>query len=119
MANDDSYQAIKCPSCSKYISNQVNTCRFCSTLLTDEMKTQAIEAEQEESRQHRLKSNKTFLYVGIGIFALGTLLLLVSIGSILFTPEGRFFIWSPFIMVFGLGQIIYGLFGVFEERKRK
>ncbi len=119
MANNDTYQSFKCPSCRQYISNQVDSCRFCFVPLSDEIKEQSIEQELDESRRYRFKSNKTIFYTGIGIFALGAFFLLGSLASIFLTGEGRFFIWSPIVALFGLGQIIIGSLGMLEERKRK
>ncbi len=118
MANDD-YQAFKCPSCKQYISNRVDTCRFCDAVITDEMKEKAIEEELEENRQFQLKSHKLFLYSGLGTMGFGLLLLIASLASIFFTDEGRFFIWSPILIVLGVAQMIYASVGMFEERKRK
>ncbi len=119
MANDDSYQPLKCPSCGQYISNQVNSCRFCNALITDELKAQALKEEFEENRKYRLKSHKMFVYSGLGTMALGILLLLVSLFTIFFTNGGRFFIWSPVLIILGVAQMVYGSFGMFEERKQK
>jgi hypothetical protein len=119
MANDDSYQPIKCPSCGQYISNQVNSCRFCNGIITDEMKAQAIDLELEDNRKFRLKSHKMFVFSGLGTLGLGLLLLLVSLYTMFFTNDGRFFLWSPVLMILGVGQMMYGSFGMFEERKKK
>ena len=118
MANDE-YQAFKCPSCRQYISNQVDSCRFCNAIITDEMKLKAVEEELEDNRQFQLKSHKTFLYTGLGTLGLGLLLLFVSLATIIFTDEGRFFIWSPILIVLGIAQMIYASVGMVEERKRK
>lgn len=119
MANGDSYQSFKCPSCGQFISNQVDKCRFCNTLLTADMKAKAIENEFEESRKFSFDSHKKFLYSGLGTLALGIILLFVSLYTMFFTNEGRFFIWSPILIILGIGQMMYGSFGMFEERKRR
>ena len=119
MANDDSYQPIKCPSCGQYISNQVNSCRFCSALLTDEMKSRAVELELDDNRKYRLKSHKMFVFSGFGTLGLGLLLLFISFYTMFFTNEGRFFLWSPILIVLGVAQMIWGSFGMLEERKTK
>lgn len=119
MANDDSYQAFKCPSCGQFISNQVDNCRFCNVIITDEMKEKAIVSELEETRKFNFNSHKKFLYSGLGTLALGLCLLIVSLISIFFTNEGRFFIWSPILIILGVAQMMYGSFEMFQERKRK
>ena len=119
MANDDSYQAFKCPSCGQFISNQVDICRFCNAVITDDMKAKAIEQELEETRKFSFDSNKKFVYSGLATMAIGAILLLFSLYTMFFTNEGRFFIWSPILILFGLAQMMYGSFGMFEERKRK
>ena len=119
MANDDSYQPIKCPSCGQYISNQADSCRFCKAAISEDMKAKALELELEENRKFRLKSHKMFVYSGLGTIALGVFLLLLSLFTIFFTNEGRFFLWSPILVILGVAQMMYGSFGMFEERKRK
>lgn len=119
MGNWDSPQVFQCPNCQQYISTKYDACRFCSLVLTDEVKAKAVEKEEDGNRQYRYDNYKKVFYVGIGVFAFGAFLLMVSIGSILFTPEGRFFVWSPIITLVGVFQMIGALFGMRDERKKK
>lgn len=119
MANDDSYKAIRCPSCGQFISNLVDNCRFCNTFITDDMKAKAIKSELEETRKFSFDSHKKFVYSGLGTLAVGVALLVFSLFTMFSTNEGRFFIWSPILIVLGIAQTMYGSFGMFEERKRK
>jgi len=113
-----SYEVFKCPNCQQFISNKYVVCRFCSLPLNDEIKAQAVEKEADDTRQYRVKMNKKVLYVGLGIFALGVVLSLISIFSIFFVGQGFYFPWSPIIVLFGLGQMLIGLFGILDERKK-
>lgn len=113
-----SYEVFQCPKCHQYISTKYDVCRFCSLPLTEEIKVQAIGKEEEGSRQHRINSHKTFLYTGLATFGLGVFLLLFSVTTILFTREGRFFIWSPVLIVLGLGQIYMGYSDMRREKKK-
>lgn len=113
-----SYEVFKCPNCQQFISTKYDACRFCSFPLNDEIKAQAIEKEADDTRQYRFKMSKKVLYVGFGIFAIGAVLSLISVFSIFFAGQGFYFPWSPVIVLFGLGQMLIGLFGIFEERKK-
>ncbi len=115
----DSYQAIQCPNCKNYISTLQNACRFCSMPLTDEMKAKAVETEKDGNREYRLKAKRTIFFIGIGVFALGLILVTLSAVSIFVTGFGYYFPWSPVIVLFGLGQLFIGLEGMFDERKKK
>ena len=117
-SDKDERKVFRCPNCTQFISTAVDTCRFCSIPITDEIKRKGVSAQEGEDRGFRVKVQTKFLYVGIGVFALGLFLLGISIFSILFTNEGRFFIWSPILILVGLGQIVYGLIGIYEEKKK-
>ena len=112
------YVVFKCPKCQQYISNKVEICRFCSFPLTEEIKAQAIEKEDNDTRQYRIKMHKGVLYSGLGIFALGVLLAFGSIISIFVAGKGIYFPWSPIIVLFGLAQMFIGFRGIREERKK-
>lgn len=118
MSVNESYPVFQCPKCKQYISTKYDACRFCSFGLSDEIKVQAIDKETEGNRQYRLKMNKTVLYSGFGIFALGVVLSLISVFTIFFVGEGYYFPWSPVIVLFGLGQMVIGLNGIRDERKK-
>jgi len=114
---DEERKVFRCPNCKQFISNKVDKCRFCSTPITDEIKLEAVKLQENEDKGFRVKTQKTWLYAGIGVFALGLILLGLSLYSIYFTNEGRFFIWSPVITLVGLGQIIYSIFDIYWEKK--
>lgn len=114
-----SYQAFQCPNCKNYVSTLQKQCRFCSLPLTDETKSKAVEVEKDGNRQYRLKAKRTIFFIGTGILALGLVLLTLSIISIFVNGYGYYFPWSPIIVLFGIGQMLIGLEGMFDERKKK
>lgn len=114
---DEERKVFRCPNCKQFISNQVDKCRFCSTHITDEMKFESVKLQENEDKGFRVKTQKIWLYTGVGVFALGLILLGVSLYSIYYTNEGRFFIWSPILILVGFGQIIYSLFDIYHEKK--
>ncbi len=118
MSVGDSYEVFQCPKCQQYISNKLDACRFCFFLLNDEIKTQAINGETENTRKYRIKMHKGVLYSGLGIFALGLSLSAVSIISIFYVGQGYYFPWSPVVVLFGLGQMLIGVWGIRDERKK-
>ncbi|CAN5225399.1 hypothetical protein BH10ACI1_BH10ACI1_24930 [soil metagenome] len=113
----EDYQVFQCPNCQQFISTRNNSCRFCSLPLTNEIKLQGIEVAAENNRKFRFKNSKIWFYSGIGVFGLGILLLAFSILSVN-AGEGRLFIWSPIITLIGLGQMINGIIGMRDERKK-
>jgi hypothetical protein len=111
------YQVFRCPNCQQFISTKVDKCRFCSINVTDEIKLKGIEEQENEDKAHRVKDHKNWLYSGIGVFALGLFLFGYSLFTIYFTNHGRFFIWSPILVLVGLGQILYSIFDIYNEKK--
>lgn len=80
------------------------------------MKEAAIGTEDKEVKEANRKFYKSVMYVGIALFLVGGFLVLQSVASILMFGKGQFFIWSPFLTLLGVGQIIYGLNGIRKER---
>jgi len=113
-----SYEVFQCPSCQQYISTKYDVCRFCSLPLSDEVKTKAVEQEAEGTRQYRLNMHKGVLWSGLGIFAIGLVLSVISIFSIFIAEQGFYFPWSPVIVLWGLGQMLIGLNSIRDERKK-
>ena len=115
--NDDEIKVFRCPNCKQFISTKSDNCRFCSLPITDEIKLKEVDLQEKDDKVFRINIHKNMLYLGIGVFLLGGYLLFSSIFSVFYTNEGRFFIWSPIITLVGLGQIIYGLYGIYQEKK--
>lgn len=113
-----SYEVFKCPKCQQFISTNYDICRFCSFPLNDGIKANAIEKESEDTRQYRLSMHKKVLYIGLGIFAVGAFLSFFSFLTLINPGGGIYFPWSPIILLFGLGQVTIGLFGILKERKK-
>ena len=113
----DKHEVFRCPGCREFISTRVNECRFCSIPITDEIKLRESNRQANEDRAFRINNQKKWLYGGIGVFALGVLLLGASIFTVLYSQNGRIFIWSPVLILVGLGQIIYSLFDIYNEKK--
>lgn len=118
MSDADEYQVFRCPKCQQFISNKYNACRFCSFQLTDAIKEQAIEKEASEIRLYRRGMFRKVFFIGLGIFALGAVLSIISYSTIFVIQAGYYFPWSPVIVLFGLGQMVIGLFGMWDERKQ-
>ncbi len=58
-------------------------------------------------------------FIGLGIFTLGAALSIISYSAIFVAEAGVYFPWSPVILLFGLGQMVIGLFGMWDERKQE
>jgi hypothetical protein len=118
MSISDSYHAFKCPNCQQFISTKYDACRFCSYQLNDEIKEQAVKKEADDIRLYRRGMFKKVLYIGLGISAVGAILSIMSYATLFVTGSGFYFPWSPVILLFGLGQTVIGLFGLWDERKK-
>lgn len=113
-----SYEVFKCPKCQQFISNKLKECRFCSFPLNEEIKAQAIEKEGSDTRKYRRGMFKKVLLIGLGIFAIGAVLSILSFITLFVAEGGFYFPWSPVIVLFGLGQMLIGLYGIWDERKK-
>ena len=114
----DEIRSFQCPSCKEYISNKFKSCRFCSFPLNEEAIETAIEAQDNDNRKYRSNLSRKVLYIGFGVLALGIILSAASYHTLFVTGDGFYFPWSPLIVLFGIGQIIIGFFGVWDERKK-
>lgn len=113
----DEIKSFRCPSCEEYISNKHKNCRFCSAPLNEEIIAKAIEGQDNENRSYRSKMSKKVMYVGFGISALGFILCFASYYTLFVSGEGFYFPWSPVVLLFGLGQVLVGAYGMWEEKK--
>jgi hypothetical protein len=77
----------------------------------------AIEASEEENRGHDVEFHRNIFLIGVVISLVGVGLLTMSVVN-LYSGTGGFFIWSPIITIFGLGQTIYGLYGMRKAKHR-
>ena len=107
---NEELKVFKCPQCKEYISSNNDFCPKCSFQIPIDLKQKAIQTEDEDVKIANRKFYKNSLWVGIGLFLLGSFLLV----QMLFT--GRFFLWSPILTLLGLGEIIYSLNGLYKER---
>lgn len=116
---DKASKTIRCPECNNFISSDAASCRFCGLTLTPEMLEVGVEKETEEIRQVQIGFHKTAFWTGLATLAIGTVLMGVSLVSLLLPIDGVIFPWSPVIFVAGLGQLLYSLYGFYQERPRK
>ncbi len=114
---EDELKVFPCPSCKRIIPSNVDTCKYCNSPISEETKQAAIKTEEEQNRNHDVEFHRNICMIGVVIFMVGAGLLTLSILN-LYAGRGGFFIWSPIIAVFGLGQTIYGLLGMRKAKRR-
>lgn len=107
--NED-LKVFKCPNCKEYISSNNDVCPKCAFQIPTEIKQKAIDTEIEDVKASNRRFYRNSLFIGIGLFLFGLLLVLQMFVS------GRFFLWSPILTLVGLGEIIYSLNGLYKER---
>lgn len=118
LEQSEEIKVFPCPSCRKTISSKASRCKYCDTQVSDEVKTAAIEAEEQENRRIDSEFHRNIMLIGIAVFFVGAGLLGVSIINV-YSGRGGFFIWSPIITLVGIGQVIYGLVGMRKANSRK
>ncbi len=111
-------QTFPCPSCGQYISSEVDSCKFCSATITDEIKQMAIERESREKKNIFLKNQKNSLFLGIVLVGIGFALFLNPIISANWGTV-RVPCLSPILIPLGIGVIILSLMGYYKEKRSK
>lgn len=54
--NEEKIEVFRCPNCSEYIASDSERCRFCSTLISSDLKKSKIEREKLETKQANRKT---------------------------------------------------------------
>ncbi len=114
---EEELKVFPCPTCKRTIPSNKDTCKYCDSPISDEIKRAMIEAQEVQNRNEDIEFHRNIFMIGIVILFVGAGLLSVSIVNI-YAESGGFFIWSPVITIFGLGQAIYGLNGMRKAHRR-
>jgi hypothetical protein len=114
---EDELKVFACPGCRRPISSLADTCKYCNLSLSDDIKSAAIAASEEDNRSHDVDFHRNIALIGVVICVGGLGLLTMSVVNI-YSGLGGFFIWSPVLTVVGFGQTIYGLFGMRKAKRR-
>jgi RNA polymerase subunit RPABC4/transcription elongation factor Spt4 len=108
---------FQCPSCKQYISGDSTTCRLCSSPITVEMKQIAIAKEKKSVTDAAVSYYGKFAGIGALMFFGGGAA--VALNAFSASLGERFFTRSLIVSVLGLGQLIYGLHGIYKEKRGK
>lgn len=116
---DDTSTTLKCPNCGKYISADTESCRFCSFDISPETRQAGVEKETAVIRKSQFDFYKSMLWVGIFIFIGGAGVTALDILPAILAGKDAFTFWPPIIAIVGLGQVIYSLYHMYKEKRRK
>jgi hypothetical protein len=111
-------QTFPCPNCRQIVSSDVDTCKFCSTPLTSEMKQEAIDKELNEKEKVNLSWHKNIMITGLGILIFGIFILISSIVQLNYSEEGGFCCLGPISIIAGLIITAKGYIRYKEEKRR-
>lgn len=114
---EDEYKVFPCPNCQKIVSTRDDNCRYCGSELSRDIKQEAVRRQVAEIKELDIDRHKTIAGIGAIVFISGLGLLIQSIVALF--AGGAFFIWSPIITIIGFGAIIYGLKGIWKEKRSK
>jgi hypothetical protein len=117
LSQDDELHVFPCPQCDQIVSTKNDVCKYCGVEIPLDVRNKAVEKQKAEIKELDIDRHKTIAGVGVIIFISGLGLLIPSIAALY--VGGSFFIWSPVITIFGLGTIIYGLKGIWNEKRSK
>ncbi len=116
---DDTSTTLQCPGCGKYISADAETCRFCAAEISQEIRQAGVAKETAEIRKSQAGFYKSMLIVGLCLFGGGGLFAGMDIMVAIAKKQETFPLWPVLIAIVGFGQIIYGLYGMYKEKRRK
>ena len=109
-----------CPSCQEFVASDATRCRFCSTPLYPEMISKGVEAQAREDKKYRRDYYLRHMLTGAAMFVGGIILTAGSIYLAVATSfTGGYGILTTGLILVGIGDFIYGLFGWLGELRGK
>jgi hypothetical protein len=111
-------QTFPCPKCGRYISSEVDACKFCSMSITSEMKNLAIAKELNEKKNINLNRHKNTMIVGVGSLVIGIFMIISPVIEINLSGNVNVNCLTPVFIIGGIVIFIKGFIGYREEKRR-
>ncbi len=122
LPDDLKTQTFPCPSCGRYVNDEMSVCKFCSTPIGSEEKTAAILNERAERKQGLIGSEKRTIWIGLLIIGLALINLLKPTFDFYLDYSSSFGVrvpcLSPIAFIVGLGITLVGLRGYLREKNK-
>src|SRR5687768_2146036 len=119
LPDEPKIQSFPCPNCGKYINNDMEVCKYCSVSITDDIRSNAIAAENVDRRKTYLGIEKRLMITGLVIAGIGLVNTVVpTVDFYLNYPWGRVPCLSAAAMLFGAATFLHGLRGYLRESRK-
>src|SRR5262245_8810651 len=105
-------RVFQCPSCHEFIATDVDSCRFCSGPIDPEMAQLAADAQGRENVRYMRRRYMRHMLIGGAIFLAASAFSVLSLVAALYSPAGGHIIIVYGLVLYGAGDLLYGLVGV-------
>ncbi len=114
----DNIRVFQCPKCKEYVNTSMSECRFCHAPIDSHTAKLAADHEEDGNRLHRTRDYLRHIWIGLGLLLIGVILTFGVSSAASSDSEDHYFLFYGAIVA-GLLDLVYGLFGWWEERKGK
>jgi hypothetical protein len=116
--NESKARFFLCPRCKQFVSVNVNRCRYCLFVISEEAKNREIQIQEEIEKDRRININKNifrigkeYLIVAIGLLFLNCFTLLIA-GKI-----SLMIIYIPIAIIVGLKYVFSSSYRNYREKR--
>src|SRR5688572_9292133 len=111
-------EILRCPGCQEFIADDSTRCRFCGRQFDSATIKSGVAATLAENKRHRRDHYLKLMLAGFALFAVFAL---ITFGTFLAASRGNrgYFVVIWGLMLGGLGDFIYGLYGYLGEALSK
>ena len=116
--SESKVEILRCPGCQEFIASDSTRCRFCGRQFDSATIKSGVAATRAENKRHRRDHYLKHMFAGSALFAVFAL---ITFGTFWAASRGNrgFYIAIWGLMLGGLGDFIYGLYGFLGEALSK
>ena len=115
MNNRNAAQILQCPDCKEYVASDAQSCRFCRRQLDSYTIKMAVATNQRENRRYRRDHYAKHMVTGAGLFTLSAFVTFGTLWLATTSESGGYYVVAWGFMIGGIGDFLYGLYGLLSE----
>jgi hypothetical protein len=107
-----------CPNCGQTLTDEVETCKYCSFEISEDVRNYEIAQEVKRNKDARLRGHKNVMIVGAVFFVAGLGMIGMTLMDVALQERSiNFSCFTPFVLIGGLGAIIKGCVDYRREKR--
>lgn len=111
-------QPFQCPNCNQYINSEASVCRFCSTIINEEIKESGLKKEKIKKIEFSIGWHKKLIVTGTFLFIIGLFLIISPIIEFNYSNNVNFNCLAPLFLVGGIAMTVVNIIGYFKEKRK-